>query len=108
MRGSKRCLVLPFIAFCAIVNLETDVAQAAGCGSAKLTQESSCGCLGWMTLVWNPNQDCTGVFEDDYLCAAAVCHLACSMTDVDEIQGCELNQYGSWLGFRCASEPCGG
>jgi hypothetical protein len=109
MRRSKRLLILSFVAFCAVVSLETNVALAASCSSGKVQPGWSCGCLGWIGLVWNPNQDCTGSLEDDILCASGACDILCGgKYSLDEMAICDSNQYGSWLGFRCSIDPCVG
>lgn len=105
MRNSKRFVGFSLLVFCLAISLgQRDV--FALCSSGEVVNSTGCGCSGWITYQWNPNQDCTGGgYEEDKLCAQAVCNVACSAPlHLGSYEGCNSNQYGSWLGFKCGHD----
>ena len=105
MRRTKRMLVICSIAVAALFFTAEEPVLAA-CGPAVLASGSTCGCEGWMTIVWDGAYgNCAGDDTENGMCAAAWCNLECG----ESFQGhtsCQNNQWSSWIGFRCGNFFC--
>lgn len=102
MRRTKRLLIVCCIAWAAMFMLtEEPIFAHPTCSDAIIASGSSCGCSGWMTLVWDGAWgSCMESSSEDELCAAGVCSLVCG-GPLHTMGTCQNNQWSSWVGFRC-------